>query len=119
MTQLSPPISSGEMQAQPMGQEGFAAGGIAQQLDLRRIYLAFRRRLRLLSAVALAVFVAVVLVTLQATPKYTATANVLLDTRKEKVSDVQEVLSGLPADSATVDTEVEVIKSRQLAERVT
>ena len=119
MTQFNPPTSSGEMQAQPMGQEGFAAGGIAQQLDLRRIYLAFRRRLRLLSAVALAVFVAVVLVTLQATPKYTATANVLLDTRKEKVSDVQEVLSGLPADSATVDTEVEVIKSRQLAERVT
>lgn len=119
MTQFSPTTSGGELQAQSGGPEGFGIGGIAQQLDLRRIYLAFRRRLRLLGAVALAVFVAVVLVTLQATPKYTATANVLLDTRKEKVSDVQEVLSGLPADSATVDTEVEVLKSRQLAERVT
>jgi capsular exopolysaccharide synthesis family protein len=65
------------------------------------------------------VFVAVALVTFQATPKYTATANVMLDTRKEKVANVEEVLSGLPADSAAVDTEVEVLKSRQLAERVT
>lgn len=105
----------------PAGQFPQDAGEstLGQQLDLQRLFTAFRRRLRLFSAVALAVFVTVVLVTLQATPKYTATSNVMLDTRKEKVTDVQEVLSGLPADSSAVDTEVEVLKSRQLAERVT
>lgn len=92
--------------------------GPQEGLDLRRIFVAFRRRLRLFSAVALAVLIATVLVTLQATPKYTATASVMLDTRKERVSNVEEVLSGLPADSSAVDTEVEVLKSRQLAERV-
>jgi succinoglycan biosynthesis transport protein ExoP len=64
------------------------------------------------------VFLSALLITLQATPKYTAIANVMLDTRKEKVTNAEAVLSGLPADSASVDTEVEVLKSRQLAERV-
>lgn len=88
------------------------------QLDLRRLMTTFRRRIRLFGAVALAVFLAAILMTLQATPKYTATANVMLDPRKEKVTSTEAVLSGLPADTATVDTEVEVLKSRQLAERV-
>jgi capsular exopolysaccharide synthesis family protein len=89
-----------------------------QQLDLRRIYTAFRRRVRLFGAVALLVFLAAVLVTLNATPKYTATASVMLDTRKEKVTESEAVLSGLSTDSGVVDTEVEVLKSRQLAGRV-
>ncbi|HEY8618274.1 polysaccharide biosynthesis tyrosine autokinase [Phenylobacterium sp.] len=88
------------------------------QLDLRRLYAAFRRRLRLFGAVLLAVLLACVLLTQTATPMYTATANVMLDTRQERVTNVEEVLSGLPADSSVVDTEVEVLRSRQLAERV-
>jgi polysaccharide biosynthesis transport protein len=86
--------------------------------DLRRLTSSFRKRLRLFNAVALAVFVGVVLFTVQATPKYTATAKVMLDTRKEQVTDVQAVLSGMAVDSPSVDTEVEVLRSRQLAERV-
>jgi len=88
------------------------------QIDLHRLMTTFRRRMRLFGAVAAAVLLTTVLLTLQATPKYTATANVMLDPRKEKVTNVEEVLSGLPADSSVVDTEVEVLKSRQLAERV-
>ncbi|WP_334163960.1 GumC family protein [Phenylobacterium sp.] len=88
------------------------------QLDLRRLYAMFIRRIRLFAAVALLVFLAALLLTLQATPKYTATSSVMLDTRTEKVMDAEAVLSGLPADSGAVDTEVEVLKSRQLAERV-
>lgn len=103
--------------AQPSGMGGLAAM-IPGQLDLRRLVATFRRRMRLFGAVAAAVLLATILITLQATPKYTATANVMLDPRKEKVTNVQDVLSGLPADSSTVDTEVEVLKSRHLAERV-
>lgn len=117
MNQMSPPVTGTDPASGTPGQD--FGGGLASQLDLRRLVNVFRRRLRLFSAVALAVFIAVALVTFQATPKYTATANVMLDTRKEKVANVEEVLSGLPADSAAVDTEVEVLKSRQLAERVT
>jgi exopolysaccharide transport family protein len=88
------------------------------QLDLRRLMTTFRRRLRLFGAVAGAVVLATILITLQATPKFTATASVMLDPRKEKVTNTEAVLSGLPPDSSVVDTEVEVLKSRQLAGRV-
>jgi exopolysaccharide transport family protein len=86
--------------------------------DLNIAIATFRRRLRLFAAVALAVFVAVLLYTLQETPRYTATSQVMLDVRKEQVADMSAVLSGLPADSSVVDTEVEVLKSRSLAARV-
>jgi capsular exopolysaccharide synthesis family protein len=98
----------------PMG----LAANLAGQLDLRRLYTAFRRRLKLFGAVAATVLVLAIVFTLQGTPKYTATANVMLDTRQERVTTQEQVLSGLPADSSVVDTEVEVLKSRQLAERV-
>jgi exopolysaccharide transport family protein len=88
-------------------------------LDLNVLIATFRRRLRLFAAVALVVFVAVLLYTLQATPRYTAAAQVMLDARTEQVTDMSAVLSGLPADSSpVVDTEVEVLRSRSLATRV-
>jgi len=103
----------------PVGAENRSPSrGQFGELDLRRLYATFLRRIRLFSAIALLVFLAAVLVTVQATPKYTATASVMLDTRTEKVMDAEAVLSGLPADSGAVDTEVEVLKSRQLAGRV-
>ncbi len=56
-------------------------------------------------------------ITFELKPRYTATAEVMLDPRQAKVTG-QEVLSGLPADTTGVDTEVEVLKSRNLAEKV-
>jgi len=88
-------------------------------LDLNVLIATFRRRLRLFAAVALVVFAAVLLYTMQQTPRYTATAQVMLDSRREQVTDMNAVLSGLPADSSPViDTEVEVLRSRSLANRV-
>lgn len=95
-----------------------AANDPAPGLDIRKVVAVFRRRLKLFSAVGLLIFVAVFIATANATPKYTATANVMLDTRQQRVVNSEAVLSGLNADSSTVDTEVEVLKSRQLAERV-
>jgi succinoglycan biosynthesis transport protein ExoP len=90
----------------------------ALSFDLNVAIATFRRRFRLFAAVAVVVFAAVVLFTLQQTPLYTASAQVMLDVRKENVTDMSAVLSGLPADSSVVDTEVEVLKSRSLAGRV-
>jgi exopolysaccharide transport family protein len=119
MTAHSPsPILDPESPVPQRAPTALWAAALAGQLDLRRLWNIFRRRLRLFGAVAAAILLATILFTLQATPKYTATANVMLDPRKEKVTNVEDVLSGLPADSSVVDTEVEVLKSRQLAERV-
>lgn len=53
-----------------------------------------------------------------AVPLYTASATVVLDNREEQVVDLQNVMSGLSGDQATVNTEVEVIRSRGLAEQL-
>ncbi len=53
-----------------------------------------------------------------ATPQYRATATVVLDTREAQVVDIESVMSGLSADSSVINTEVEVLQSRNLLERV-
>ncbi|CAN5153095.1 polysaccharide biosynthesis tyrosine autokinase [soil metagenome] len=88
------------------------------KLDLRRYLAMFRRRARAFLITALIVLAAAVVITLQATPRYTATAEVMLDSRKQNVVDVQQVMPGLTADTSVVDTEVEVLRSRGLAEKV-
>ncbi len=87
-------------------------------IDLHRHIAAFRRRQRLFIAIVLTVFALTMLVTFVLQPRYTATASVMLDSRQEKVVDIQQVLSGMPVDSAAVDTQVEVLKSRTLAQKV-
>ncbi len=113
------------LNAQPIGDDGnpgpgglWSGGGLAKAFDPHALIATFRRRLKLFLALALLIFVVVLVSTLQATPLYTATASVMIDNRTEQVVDTQAVLSGLPADTATVDTEVEILRSRQLAERV-
>jgi succinoglycan biosynthesis transport protein ExoP len=88
------------------------------QADPLQIIATFRRRLRVFAAVFALVLAAVIVFTLEQTPRYTATAYVMIDTRKRDVSKIDAVLSGLPADSSAVDTEVEILKSRSLATRV-
>ena len=44
----------------------------------------------------------------QITPKYTATALVMLNTRETKVVDIESVLSGLPANTDAADGEIAV-----------
>ena len=93
-------------------------GGDIVSIDLHRHIALFRRHLRMFIGIAIVVFISSVLVTAEMTRKYTAIAEVMLDPRHEQVTNVQDVLSGMPADTTAVDTEVEVLKSRSLAEKV-
>jgi len=92
---------------------------INTDVDVHRITAMFRRRLKLFVAVGALVFAAGALITFQQVPRYTATARVLIDQRKQQiVAPEQTVVSGLPDESSAVDTEVEVLRSRSIAERV-
>ena len=99
-----------------------AIGGPGQPaddtIDLRALIAAFRRRLGLFIAVAAAVCLIVLALMLGQPPVYTATASLQINTRKEQVVAGQAVLSALDAEAAIVDTEVEVLKSPQLAAQV-
>jgi len=59
-----------------------------------------------------------VLIVQQLIPRYTASASVMINSRKLQVVDVDDVLSNMNLDAAIVQTEVEVIRSRKLIKRV-
>ncbi len=80
--------------------------------------MTFRRRQGLFLGVAAVVLALVAIVTFQLTPRYTATVGLLLDPRQREVMDLGAVMSGLSSDSVTVDTQVELLRSRALAGRV-
>ncbi|MCP5433616.1 MAG: polysaccharide biosynthesis tyrosine autokinase [Alphaproteobacteria bacterium] len=81
---------------------------------LRRLYGIYRRRAWTFWIAAAAVTVLGAVWLTQLTPSYTATSTVVLDLRKREIIDLQAVLAGLSPDSATVDTEVGVMRSRSL-----
>jgi len=53
-----------------------------------------------------------------AVPKYTARATVALDNRQGAMVDFENVMSGLSGDQATINTEVEVLRSRNLLDKL-
>ncbi len=72
-----------------------------------------RRRWTILAISLLGLMLAALAVA-QITPLYSATATVLLDPRKSNVVDVEEVLSGLPANDDTVNSEILVVRTPDL-----
>lgn len=84
-------------------------------IDILGILNIIRRRIVTLLAVSTLVFAGAILFTVQATPLYTATTKVALELQRAQIVDFDAVLTGAPPDSAAVDTEVEVLRSRALA----
>ncbi len=84
----------------------------------QRLIGILRRRSGIFVATAVAVFLAVAVATFQMTPVFSATASIIIDPRETQFIDLEAVVSGLPPDSAVVDTEVEIIRSRSLAEKI-
>ncbi|MEQ3748523.1 MAG: polysaccharide biosynthesis tyrosine autokinase [Celeribacter sp.] len=53
-----------------------------------------------------------------AVPKYTATTSLALQLRKEAVVDLESVVSGVSTETSSINTELEVIRSRGLLEKL-
>lgn len=92
--------------------------GPSDGIDLREVYQVIRRRKGIIIGCMALVTALTTAAVFQITPRYTAESIVMLDTRKNQVADIQTVLSGLNADSAAVRSEIEVLKSPTLAEKV-
>jgi capsular exopolysaccharide synthesis family protein len=97
---------------------GDSVAGPSERFSLRTLFAIFRRRVRIFAAIALLIFLAALIVTVRTPPRYTASAEVMFNTRREQVTNTKAVLSELPAEDGVVDTEVEVIQSRDLALKV-
>lgn len=75
-------------------------------------------RARLMGIVAGAVLVMVLLYLLLASREYTGRSMVIIDPRKQEPTKSDPVLSGLEPDATVVETELQMLQSRSLAEQV-
>ena len=88
------------------------------EVDLNELGRKLWRRKTIIVGTAVVVTLVTALVLSLLTPRYTAIALVMIDVRKQQVVDIEAVLSGPSADRSTIESEIEVIMSRDLALRV-
>jgi uncharacterized protein involved in exopolysaccharide biosynthesis/Mrp family chromosome partitioning ATPase len=83
--------------------------------DLARVV---RERRALVRNVALLVIAATVVVLLLLPTLYATSASVMLDPRKNNVADLSSVLSQLPTDPSSLQNQIQILESRDLATHV-
>ena len=88
-----------------------------EQGGIQDIYRLLLRRIWVIAWSMVFVVVVGATVVFSFVPQYTASAFVEINPRKSRIVNFEAVLTGLPADTATIQTEIEVIRSRNLAER--
>ena len=86
--------------------------------SLERAFNAVRRRLPLIGAVTTAVTLAAVAFSMTLPNRYDGVAVVQIDPRKKSISQFEGVVEDLKGDSASIDSEVEVLSSRAVALKV-
>ena len=84
----------------------------ARLRDLRR---SFMRRSRLVLLTIIMLNGAAIVAVGQLKPRYTAEADLIVGPREEQVVDLKAVLSGLSGDSDVIESEIQVLRSREIA----
>lgn len=95
-----------------------ANGEAGQIVDLRAMFGALWRRKWLIVMCATVFGGLAALYVSQVTPLYFARAQVMINTRQQMVANVEDVVSALTPNTVAVESEIEVIRSTQLLERV-
>jgi uncharacterized protein involved in exopolysaccharide biosynthesis len=88
------------------------------RLDLKWVLDVCLKRRHTITAVALGVTALAMLYALVASPVYRASAKLVIDPRQQKILSVENVLPGLSADAAAIETQVEMLSSGKIAQRV-
>ncbi len=81
------------------------------EIDLKAILGILRRQLWLVLSTILAVVVIASIAVYAVTPRYTATALVLVDTKDKNLLDAETAATNASTDNARVESEVEILKS--------
>lgn len=92
---------------------------IPSPADTFKTLVDFTRRQYHVLVFALSITLALGLIYILTTPpSYTATASVIIDTNKLQLFGQQSIFSELPLDSATVESQVEIFKSENIAQAI-
>ncbi|MCK5274683.1 MAG: GumC family protein, partial [Alphaproteobacteria bacterium] len=95
-----------------------AAVEYGSEIDLRDLLrVLWRGKMTIAGTVFLLTALAAI-VLFQVTPRYTSSVLVIIDPRETQFVEMEAVLSGLPGDLETIQSETEIIKSRSLADKV-
>ena len=97
---------------------GAAEGAQFPALKLQQVVRTIRRRFWTLLAVALSIFAFVAYSTFTTTPIYRSTSTIIVDQRANDPVDLGAVVTGLANEPGGLETELEVIMSPVLLERV-
>jgi polysaccharide biosynthesis transport protein len=87
-------------------------------IDLRHPQDFFFPRWKLILTTALVIAAVTYVVLLAVTPRYTATAQVLLEPRKEKIFGAENIIRELSPETGNVDSKISVIRSINVLRRV-
>lgn len=89
------------------------------EIDLLEIFrMLWRRKIIIAFFALLAAGIGYFYVTEVAEPEYRASATVALESRESQITDIDALVGGLSAEQPSLNTEIELIRSRQLLRRV-
>jgi succinoglycan biosynthesis transport protein ExoP len=74
-----------------------------------------RRRYRIFTSTVLAITLCAALYVITATPEYTATALLIIDAQKPRLSERERPANDAPIDSLAIDSQIEILRSDNLA----
>lgn len=97
-----------------------ACGAFAEKGTLGPVAIVkvLHQRWKIVLAVAAGIFLPAAGYAWLASPIYTATARLIIDVRGLKVLNIDDVLPSLDGDTSSIESQVEVLRSRRIAERV-
>ena len=84
------------------------------EIDLRSLFGVLRRQINIIVFTTLAAAILALVYLFSVTPKYTATALISIEPNRNIMTDVAAELNNATAMSATVDGEIEILKSNDL-----
>jgi len=106
-----------------VGNSGYARGSYFQapaqaEVDVTHFFRKLWIRKGLIIATVLICMAATTTILFQVTPRYFAEALVLIEPRANKIMDVEAVVSGLSGDTESIQSEIQVLLSRDIAQNV-
>jgi capsular exopolysaccharide synthesis family protein len=90
---------------------------IVQGIDLQEYLRILWRQKWIISATIVVIMALAFIIVSSLTPRYVANAFVQINPRQTQIVDFEAILSGLPTDTETIQTQIQIIKSRKLARR--
>jgi succinoglycan biosynthesis transport protein ExoP len=104
--------------SQPPEPAGAEPAGLAGGLDVRELLRIARRRGPMVVALGVLAALAGAIYALQLTPSYTARATLLLDAKGQNIVNAEAVVQGFSGNEASIRSEMELIRSYDVAKRV-